>query len=75
MHKSCIKIIYDPRSFVFCLEPEKDAAIISEILLKAAGDPEFRNALIRDPTVVLSGYDVSPHAKAIIKKSITDLTQ
>jgi hypothetical protein len=54
---------------------QKDAEIISEILLKAASEPEFRNVLIRDPAVVLEQYNVSPEAKTIIQKSITDLTQ
>jgi hypothetical protein len=54
---------------------EKDAEIISEILLKAASEPEFRNTLIRDPGIVLEKYDVSPEAKLIIRRSICDLTQ
>lgn len=54
---------------------EKDAEIISEILLKAASEPEFRNSLIRDPGIVLENYDVSPEAKLIIRRSIYDLTQ
>ncbi|MEW5840917.1 hypothetical protein [Nitrososphaera sp.] len=54
---------------------EKDAEIISEILLKAASEPDFRNTLIRDPGVVLEKYDVSAEAKMIIRKSIRDLTQ
>ncbi len=54
---------------------QKEAEIISEILLKAASEPQFRNDLIRDPGVVLEQYDVSQQAKLIIKRSITDLTQ
>lgn len=57
------------------MEPKKEAEIISEILLKAASEPEFRNSLIRDPADVLRQYDVSPQAKTIIAKSISDLTQ
>ncbi len=57
------------------MEPTKEAEIISEILLKAASEPEFRNSLIRDPANVLQMYDVSPQAKTIITKSIIDLTQ
>ncbi len=53
----------------------KDAEIISEILLKAASEPEFRNELIKSPSIVLEQYDVSPEAKMIIKRSIIDLTQ
>lgn len=53
----------------------KEAEIISEILLKAASEPEFRNELIRDPGVVLDQYNVSPEAKLIIRRSIIDLTQ
>lgn len=54
---------------------QKDAEVISEILLKAASEPEFRNVLVKDPTKVLEKYNISPQAKLIIKKSITDLTQ
>jgi hypothetical protein len=58
------------------LEPrEREAEIISEILLRAASEPEFRNSLIRDPSVILEKYDVSPEAKLIIRRSIIDLTQ
>jgi hypothetical protein len=53
----------------------KEAAIISEILLKAASEPEFRNELIKDPGIVLEQYNVSPEAKLIIRRSIIDLTQ
>jgi hypothetical protein len=53
----------------------KEAEIISEILLKAASEPEFRNELIKDPGVVLEQYNVSREAKLIIRRSIIDLTQ
>ena len=52
----------------------EEAEIISEILLKAASDPEFRNELVKDPGVVLERYNVSPEAKLIIRRSIIDLT-
>jgi hypothetical protein len=54
---------------------EEDAAIINEILLRAASDPEFRNQLIRQPSNVLAQYNISEEAKAIIENSINDLTQ
>jgi len=54
---------------------QKEAEIISEILLKAASEPEFRNELIKNPGIVLEQYNVSPEAKLIIKNSIIDLTQ
>lgn len=58
------------------MEPrEREAEIISEILLKAASEPDFRNKLIKDPVTILAGYDVSPEAKLIIRRSIIDLTQ
>ena len=53
----------------------KEAEIISEILLRAASEPEFRNELIRDPGIVLDKYNVSAEARMIIKRSIIDLTQ
>jgi hypothetical protein len=56
-------------------QQQKEAEIISEILLKAASEPEFRNVLVKDPGVVLEQYDVSPEAKLIIRRSIVDLTQ
>ncbi|MGC2482430.1 MAG: hypothetical protein WA398_01580 [Nitrososphaeraceae archaeon] len=54
---------------------QRDAEIISEILLRAASEPEFRNSLLREPSRVLQEYDISEEAKAIIRTSITDLTQ
>jgi hypothetical protein len=54
---------------------QKEAEIISEILLRAASEPEFRNILIKNPSIVLEQYNVSPEAKLIIRRSITDLTQ
>lgn len=58
------------------MEPrEREAEIISEILLKAASEPEFRNTLIRDPANVLEKYNVSQAAKLIISRTIRDLTQ
>jgi hypothetical protein len=54
---------------------QRDAEIISEILLKAASEPDFRNSLIKEPTSVLREYNLSEEAKAIIKTSIIDLTQ
>ncbi|MGA8082653.1 MAG: hypothetical protein WB988_12390 [Candidatus Nitrosopolaris sp.] len=54
---------------------EEDAVIINEILVRAAGDPEFRNQLIRQPSNVLAQYNISDEAKSIIENSINDLTQ
>ena len=56
-------------------QQQREAEIISEILLKAASEPEFRNELIRDPDMILEQYDVSAEAKLIIRRSIIDLTQ
>jgi hypothetical protein len=54
---------------------QKEAEIISDILLRAASEPEFRNLLIKNPVDVLEKYNISNEAKYIIKKSIVDLTQ
>lgn len=54
---------------------QKDAEIVSDILLKAASEPEFRNILIKEPTKVLELYDISSEAKSTIMKSIIDFTQ
>ncbi|HKX82302.1 MAG TPA: hypothetical protein VJL54_08610 [Nitrososphaera sp.] len=54
---------------------EKEAEVISEILLRAASEPDFRNVLIKNPSTVLEQYDVSPEARQIIQRSLTDLTQ
>jgi hypothetical protein len=54
---------------------QKEAEIISDILLRAASEPEFRNSLIKNPADVLEKYNISNEAKYIIKKSIVDLTQ
>ena len=54
---------------------QKEAEIISDILLKAASEPDFRNQLIRAPAEILNQYNISAEAKTVIKNSITDLTQ
>jgi len=36
--------------------------------------PEFRNQLIRQPSNVLTQYNISNEAKSIIENSINDLT-
>ena len=78
MYELCIKIIYKLLLWCFYLasrQQQKEAEIISEILLKAASEPEFRNMLIKDPGSVLEQYRVSPEARLIITRSILDLTQ
>jgi len=54
---------------------QKEAEIISDILLRAASEPEFRDLLIKNQADVLEKYNISNEAKYIIKKSIVDLTQ
>lgn len=51
-----------------------EAEIVSEILLKAASEPEFRKRLIRNPKKILDCYDISNEARIVIQKSIVDLT-
>lgn len=51
-----------------------EAEVISEILLKAASEPEFRKRLIRNPKKILDCYDISNEAKIVIQKSIVDST-
>jgi hypothetical protein len=60
---------------IYLASRQKEAEIISEILLRAASEPEFRNVLIKSPSAVLDQYNVSREAKMIITRSITDLTQ
>lgn len=50
-----------------------EAELISEILLKAASEPEFRKRLIKNPEKILECYDISKEAKIIIQRSIVDL--
>ncbi len=58
------------------LDPrQKDAEMISDILLRAASEPEFRNQLVKEPAKILEQYNISPEAKLIIRRSIADLTQ
>lgn len=76
LYDSCTNVIYENLLPCFYLASrQKEAEIISEILLKAASEPEFRNVLIKNPATVLEQYNVSPEAKLIIRRSITDLTQ
>ena len=49
-----------------------EAEVISEILLKAASEPEFRKRLIKNPEKILECYSISREAKHIIRKSIKD---
>ncbi|HET6730294.1 MAG TPA: hypothetical protein VFH04_01715 [Nitrososphaeraceae archaeon] len=51
---------------------ENDVKIVSDILLRAASEPEFRKLLLTEPTKVLDGYTISREAKLIIKKTIDD---
>ena len=64
-----------PFFFSILISRQKEAEIISDILLRAASEPEFRNLLIKNPADVLEKYNISNEAKYIIKKSIVDLTQ
>jgi len=58
------------------LDPrQKDAEMISDILLRAASEPEFRNQLVKEPAKILEQYNISPEPKLIIRRSIVDLTQ
>jgi hypothetical protein len=52
-----------------------EAEVISEILLKAASEPEFRKKLIKNPEKILECYAISREAKYIVQKSIKDLIQ
>ena len=61
--------------FSILISRQKEAEIISDILLRAASEPEFRNLLIKNPADILEKYNISNEAKYIIKKSIVDLTQ
>jgi len=76
VYQSCITVKYHkPYSCLYLESRQKDAEIISEILLRAASEPEFRNVLISNPSSVLEQYGVSAEAKMIIQHSIADLTQ
>jgi hypothetical protein len=46
--------------------------IVSDILLRAASEPEFRKLLLTEPTRVLDDYCISHEAKSIIKNTIDD---
>ena len=49
-----------------------DVKIVSDILLRAASEPNFRRLLLSEPTKVLDEYDISSEAKSIIKNVIDD---
>jgi hypothetical protein len=53
---------------------DADSLVISEILNRAAVEPEFRNALFRNPSQVLSGYAISVERKKTLEAIISDLT-
>jgi hypothetical protein len=76
MYQLYTRIIYKLLLSSVCLNSrQKEAEIISEILLRAASEPDFRNVLVKDPGNVLAQYNVSPEARLIITRSIVDLTQ
>jgi hypothetical protein len=52
-----------------------EAEIVSEILLKAASEPEFRKRLLKNPEKILECYDISREAKYVIQRSIRDSVQ
>ena len=71
-----IRLIYDNYASCTYLDSRrKDAETISEILLRAASEPEFRNQLVKEPAKILEQYNISAEAKLLIKTSIADLTQ
>jgi hypothetical protein len=49
-----------------------DAKIVSDILLRAASEPNFRRLLLSEPTKVLAGYNISSEARSIIKNMIDE---
>ena len=54
---------------------EEDASMISNILVRAASEPEFRNQLMKQPSKVLEQCNISNEAKSVIERSIIDLKQ
>jgi hypothetical protein len=55
------------------LETRKgDAKVVSDILLRAASEPNFRRLLLSEPTKVLDDFNISYEAKTIIKNVIDD---
>ena len=61
--------------FSILISRQKETEIISDILLRAASEPDFRNLLIKNSSEILEKYNISNEAKYIIKKSIVDFTQ
>lgn len=51
---------------------DNDVKVVSDILLRAASEPEFRKLLFTEPRRVLSDYGISVKAKSIIEKVIED---
>jgi hypothetical protein len=49
-----------------------EAKLVSDILLRAAGEPNFRRLLLSEPTKVLDNYNISSEAKSIVKSVLDD---
>ncbi|HZD36431.1 MAG TPA: hypothetical protein VE130_14605 [Nitrososphaeraceae archaeon] len=49
-----------------------EARVVSDILLRAAGEPNFRRLLLSEPIKALDEYNISSEAKSIIKNVIDD---
>ena len=49
-----------------------DTKIVSDILLRAASEPNFRRLLLLEPSKVLAEYDISSESKSIIKNVVDE---
>lgn len=51
---------------------DRDTKIVSDILLRAASEPNFRRLLLLEPSKVLAEYDISSESKSIIKNVVDE---
>ena len=65
-----IKIVY--KIWIWLEVKNADMEIVSDILLRAASEPNFRRLLFSEPSKVLEDYDLSSEAKSIIVNVIND---
>ena len=52
---------------------EKEIQTLNEIFAKAAGDPEFRNSLLEEPSSVLEKYELSSETKKLLLDAVLDM--
>ncbi len=52
---------------------DKEIQILNELFAKATEDPEFRNALLKDPSSILDEYGLSDETKKMMIEGLLNM--